>query len=80
MTVSNISSKATGPNVKQIPVEPPGAEGMKISTNRQGHITNMATMPMYGKPFRNLLLNHGQTLLYVDAYVPAVSDTRSATR
>ena len=49
MTVSNISSKATGPNVTKFLVESPWAEGMKICTNRQGHMTNMATMPIYGK-------------------------------
>ena len=49
MTVSNISSKATGPNVTKFPVEPPGAQGMKICTDRQGYMTNMATMPIYGK-------------------------------
>ena len=49
MTVSNISSKANGPNVTKFLVEPPGAEGMKIYTNCQGHMTNMATMPIYGK-------------------------------
>ena len=25
---------------------------MKISTNELGHITNMATMPIYGKNFK----------------------------
>ena len=49
MTISNISSKAIGPNVTKFLVEPPGAEGMKIYTNPQGHMTNMATMPIYGK-------------------------------
>ena len=49
MTVSNISVKATGPNVTKFLVAPPEAEGMKICTNRQGHMTNMATMPIYGK-------------------------------
>ena len=49
MTVSNISSKATGPNVTKFLVEPPGAEGMKIYTNHQGHMTNMATMAIYDK-------------------------------
>ena len=37
MTISNISSKATGPNVTKFLVEPPGAEGMEIFTNRQSH-------------------------------------------
>ena len=49
MTVSIISSKATKPNVTKFHVEPPGAEGMKIYTNPQGRMTNMATMPIYVK-------------------------------
>ena len=49
MTVSNISSKATGPNVTKFLIEPPGAEGMKIYINHQGHMTNMAIMPIYDK-------------------------------
>ena len=33
--------------------------GNKIYTNELGHITNMATMPIYGKNLTNLLLqNH----------------------
>ena len=49
MTILQISSKATGPNVTKFLVDLPEAEGMKICTNRQGHMTNMATMPIYGK-------------------------------
>ena len=48
MTISNIS-KATGPNETKFLVEPSGAEGMKIFTNRQGHITSMATMLICSK-------------------------------
>ena len=29
---------------------------MKIYTNELGHMTNMATMPIYGKNLKNLLL------------------------
>ena len=47
--VSNISSKANGPNVTKFLVGPPWAEETKIYTNPQGHMTNMATMPIYGK-------------------------------
>ena len=39
----------TGPNVTKFLLEPPWAEGIKICTNPQGHMTNMATMPIYGK-------------------------------
>ena len=38
-----------GPNVTKSLLEPPWAEGIKIYTNPQGHMTNMATMPKYGK-------------------------------
>ena len=39
----------------QIFLEPLWAEGIKICTNPQGHMTNMATMPIYVKTFKNLL-------------------------
>ena len=32
----------TGPNVTKFLLEPPWAEGIKIYTNPQGHMTNMA--------------------------------------
>ena len=51
MTKSNISSKATGPIVTKFHVEPLEAEGMKICSNHPGHMTNMATMPMYHTNF-----------------------------
>ena len=40
---------STGPNVTKFLLETPWAEGMKIYTNPQGHMTNMATMLIYGK-------------------------------
>ena len=49
MTVSNISSKATGPFVTKSHLEPPGADGTKICSNCLVHMTNMATTPIYGK-------------------------------
>ena len=33
---------------------------MKIYTNKLGHMTNMATMPIYGKNLKNLLLQKQQ--------------------
>ena len=30
-------------------VEPPWDKGMKVSSNGPGHMTKMATMPMYGE-------------------------------
>ena len=47
MTVSNISSKATRPIVTQAHLEPPGADGMKICSNRIVHMINMATTPIW---------------------------------
>ena len=32
--------------------------GMKIYTNEVGHMTNMATIPIYGKNLKNLLLQN----------------------
>ena len=49
MTVSNISTKITGPIIIKYHVEPPWAEGAKICSNRPGNITNMAAMSIYGK-------------------------------
>ena len=48
----------TGPNVTKFLLEPPWAEGIKICTNPQGHMTNMATMSSHGKNlYKFLLLN-----------------------
>ena len=49
ITVSNISSEATGPVVTKFYVEPSGAEGAKICSNCPGHITNMVAMPIGSK-------------------------------
>ena len=45
----------TGPNVTKFLLEPPWAEGIKICTNPQGHITNMATMSSHGKKLYKFL-------------------------
>ena len=34
---------------------------MKIYTNELGHMTNMATMPIYGKNLKNFLLQNQKT-------------------
>ena len=48
----------TGPNVTKFLLEPLWAEGIKICTNPQGHMTNMATMSSHGKNlYKFLLLN-----------------------
>ena len=61
MTISNNSSKATGPVVTKflVCVEPSGAEGMKICSSCQGHMTNMSTMPIYGKNLLKIFPRRG---------------------
>ena len=49
MTVSNISSKATKLIVTKFHIQPLGVEETKIFSNPPGHITNMASMPVYSK-------------------------------
>ena len=49
MTISNISSKATGPVVTKFHIELPLAERRKVCSNSPGHMTNMAAMPVHGK-------------------------------
>ena len=41
MTISNVSSKATGPIVIKSHLEPPGAEGMKICSNQVAYETEL---------------------------------------
>ena len=48
LTVLNIL-KATGPVETIFHVEPPGVEEAKICSNHPGHMTKMASMPIYGK-------------------------------
>ena len=38
-------------------MEPPWAGGKKVCSNIHDHMTKMATMPIYGTPFKNLLWN-----------------------
>ena len=49
MTISNVSSIATGPIVTKSHLEPPGAEGMKICSNCIIHMTNMANTSLDGE-------------------------------
>ena len=46
---SNISSETTRPIEAKFHVEPPGDGGMEVCSNNTGHMTKMATMPIYGK-------------------------------
>ena len=39
-------------------VDHPWDGGMKVCSNDPGHMTKMATMPIYGKNIKNLLLSN----------------------
>ena len=55
-TLSNIfSSETTRPIEVKFYVTPPWDGGTKVCSNRPGHITKMAAMPIYGKNLKNLL-------------------------
>ena len=50
LTFSNIfSSETTEPIEAKFHMEPPWDGGMKVCSNGPGHMTKMATMPIYGK-------------------------------
>ena len=49
-------SKNTRPIEARFHIEPPWDIGMKICSNVPGHMTKMASSPIYGKTFKNLLL------------------------
>ena len=51
MTFLNISSKATEPVVMEFHIEPPEVEETKIYSKSLGHMTNIATTPIYIKIF-----------------------------
>ena len=59
-TFSSIfSSETTGPIEAKFHIEPPWDGGMKVCSNGPGHMTKMATMPIYiVKALKNLLQNH----------------------
>ena len=53
-TFSNIfSSETTWPIEANFHMEPPWDRGMKVYSNGPGHMTKMATMPIYGKNLKN---------------------------
>ena len=54
--------KNTGPIEAKFHVEPPWNGGMNICSNGPGHMTNMATMPIYGKNKSSLELKRPMTL------------------
>ena len=56
-TFSNIfSSETTGTIEANFHVEPPWDRGTIVYSNGPGHMTKMATIPIYGKTLKNLLL------------------------
>ena len=49
-TISNdFISETTGPIATKFHIQPPRPSGKKNCSNGLGHMTNMATMPIYGK-------------------------------
>ena len=55
-TISNISTETAWPIKAKVYVEPPWEGGRKVYINDPGHVTKMANMSIYGKNFKNLLL------------------------
>ena len=59
MTISNISSKATGPFVTKFHVEPPWMEGRKVCSNSPlGQLTNMPPCLFISETLKNLFLSN----------------------
>ena len=55
---SNVFSSETAWPIKaKFYVEPPWEGGTKVCINGPGHMTKMATTPIYGKTLKNLLQN-----------------------
>ena len=50
----NISSETAWPVKVQFHMEPPLNGGTKVYSNGPGHMTKMATMPIYGKNFKKI--------------------------
>ena len=61
MTVLNFMSKPSEPIVTKFHIEPPWAEGRKVSSNSPDHMTVMAVMPVHGKNLENFSLWHQWT-------------------
>ena len=58
-TISKVFSSETAWPIKaKFYVEPPREGGTKVYINGPGHMTKMATMPIYCKTFKNLLLQN----------------------
>ena len=60
-TFSNIySSETTEPIKVKFHMEPPWGGGTKVCSTGQGHMTKMATMPIYGKNLKKSLEPKGR--------------------
>ena len=60
-TFSNISFETTGPVEAKFHVEPPWDGGTKVCSNDTGHMTKMATMPIYGKNVKKIFFSGTKT-------------------
>ena len=57
-TISNdFSPETTGPIATKLHIQPPGPLGKKNCSNGLGHMTNMATMPLYGKNLKKIFFS-----------------------
>ena len=54
---NDFSSETTGSIATKFHIQPPGPLGKESCSNGQGHMTNMAAMPIYGKNLKNFLQN-----------------------
>ena len=55
---SDFSSETTGQIATKFHIQPPGPLGKKICSHGLGHMTNMATMHIYGKNLKKILLQN----------------------
>ena len=56
-TISNVFSETAWPIKAKFYMEPPWEGETKVYINGPGHMTKMATMPIYGKDLKKLLQN-----------------------
>ena len=62
-TFSNIFSETTVPIEAKFHVSPPWDGGMKIYLNDPGHMTNVATMPIYGKNLKKVFFSGNKRMM-----------------
>ena len=72
-TFSNFFSLETaGPIEAKIHVEPPLDGETKVCSNGSGHMTNMATVPIYGKNIKKNLLLWNQKAVDLESWYAAL--------